>query len=158
MNSFVDALRNEFQRLTERCNAGTASPEEYERWCGLRAELRRTDLPTRRMKNREWPRAECNIMVELRIGRTLRSVRCIDFGPGGLGLEVPESVEPGALGFVRFRLPGDPTAYAANCRVMWFDQERRQCGVKFEGLAQPVQEELHSAALAEHVVLGLQDE
>jgi hypothetical protein len=90
----VDDLRNEFQALTQRCNAGTATADEYERWCGLRAELRRTDLPTRRMKRREWPRAECNIMVDLRIGRVLRTVRCIDFGPGGLGLEVPESIQP----------------------------------------------------------------
>jgi PilZ domain len=155
MVSIMDDPRDEFRLLTQRCNAGTATADEYERWCDLRAELRSTDLPTRRMKDRQWPRAECDLMVELRIGRALRQVRCIDFGPGGLGLEVPESIAVGALAHVRFRLPGDQTSYTANCRVMWFDQERSHCGVRFEGLAQPVQDELQAATLAEHVVAGL---
>ena len=94
-------------------------------------------------------------MVELCIGRALRQVRCFDFGPGGLGLEVPEAILPGTLAHVRFRLPGDQSSYGANCRVMWYDERRNQCGVKFEGLARPVQDELHSATLAEHLVAGV---
>jgi len=155
MFSIVEDPRDEFRRLTERCNTGLATAEQYERWCELRAELRRTDIPTRRMKLREWPRAECSIMVEMRISRSRRMVRCFDFGPGGLGLEVPEPVVVGMLAHVRFRLPADQTPFAANCRIVWYDAEKHLCGVRFEGLAEPVKDEIQAATLAEHVVAQL---
>ena len=144
--------RREFLELTARCNSGAASPEEYESWCELHSELRSVDLGARRVKERQFLRAEVDMEVELQVGGRRQTGRCVELGAGGMLIELPIALEPGARALLLFRLPGDLETWKVQAAVVWSDTIAGRAGLRFEGLSEEATDELRAAVLAELLV------
>ncbi|HJZ84599.1 MAG TPA: PilZ domain-containing protein [Polyangia bacterium] len=148
----MDDRVQEFLDLTEKCNLGEASADEYIRWCELRQELRRSDLTARRMKERRFLRTPIDLPVTVRLGEVTHEARCIEFSAGGMKLALPHVLDQGARLRLRFRFPGDQETWRVNCKVVWSDRHRRRFGVEFEGLSDEQIEELRAVVLTEHLL------
>jgi c-di-GMP-binding flagellar brake protein YcgR len=150
MSLSMEARVAEFMRLTQRCNSGEASVEEYDRWCELRADLARSDLRARRIRKRRYMRVTIDLPVELQADEARSSARCVDLSAGGMQLRALESTLPvGLCGDLVFRLPADEEVWRIACQVAWVAPDGRRCGVRFQNLAADAIEELRAAVMAE---------
>ena len=149
----LDELVEEFRILTQRCNAGDATADEYDRWCELRRVLRACDLSARRMKERRFLRTPIDLPVVLQCGSEKREARCLECSAGGMKLALRGGVPAiGARVGLEFRFPGDDEVWRVRGTVVWIDARRLRCGVQFQGLSDDQIDELRAVVLAEHLL------
>jgi len=121
----------EFQALSVKVSAKTASDAEKARWRELRARLAKPPpVPPPPQVPRQHARAQKKLKVEFTPLASMQATFTEEVSPGGLKLRVSGHIDTGAVMVVRLEL-GPPGPLILTARVAWC---RREGGHYFVGL------------------------
>jgi len=121
----------EFQALSVKVSAKTATEPERTRWRELRALLAKPPLvPPPPQIARQHARAQKKLKVEFAPLTSMHATFTEEVSPGGIKVRVQGHVDTGAMMVVRLEL-GEPGPLTLSARVAWC---RRDGGHYFAGL------------------------
>jgi hypothetical protein len=140
----------EFQALSVKVSAKTASEPERTRWRELRARLAPPPpLPKPPHLQRQHQRAQKKLKVEFAPVTALQSTFTEEISPGGMKLRVPAHLEPGTAMVVRLQL-GEPGPMTLPARVAWCKRDGGHyiAGVEFVSLREDEKERIEAWAVS----------
>jgi hypothetical protein len=121
----------EFQALSAKVSAKTASDAEKARWRELRIRLAKPPpVPPPPQVAREHTRAQKKLKVQFTPLQSMAATFTEEVSPGGLKLRVSSHVDTGTVMVVRLEL-GPPAPLTLTARVVWC---RREGGHYFVGV------------------------
>lgn len=139
----------EFQALSLKVSAKTATDAERARWRELRARLAPPPPapPPPRLPRKE-PRTTRKLKVELAPLSALHATFTEEVSAGGIKVRVPGLLEPGTPVVVRLEL-GPPGPLLASARVAWCRRDGGHffAGIDFDGLREEDRERIAAWAL-----------
>jgi hypothetical protein len=140
----------EFQALSLKVSAKTASEPERERWRELRNRLAPPPpVPKPPHLQRQHARAQKKLKVEFAPVTALQSTFTEEVSPGGMKLRVPAHLEPGTAMVVRLQL-GEPGPLTVAAQVAWCKRDGGHylAGVEFVQLRDEDKERIEAWAVS----------
>lgn len=137
----------EFQALSAKVSAKTASEAERARWRELRAQLAPPSPPP--PPPRQQPRAQRKLKVELAPLSALHATFTEELSAGGIKLRVPAHLEPGTVMVLRLEL-GEPGPLTLSARVAWCKRDGGHffAGLEFAGLRDDERERIEAWSIS----------
>jgi hypothetical protein len=141
----------EFQALSVKVSAKTATEPERARWRELRALLAKPQQPPPPPQiARQHARAQKKLKVEFAPLTSMHATFTEEVSPGGIKVRVQGHVDTGAMMVVRLEL-GEPGPLTLSARVAWCKRDAGHyfAGLEFIGLRDDERERIEAwAALA----------
>lgn len=140
----------EFQALSEKVSAKSATEAERARWRELRTLLAKPQLvPPPPQIPRQHARAQKKLKVAYASLTSLHATFTEEISAGGIKLRVQGHLEPGATMIVRLEL-GEPAALTLSARVAWCKRDGGHyfAGLEFLGLRDDERERIEAWAAA----------
>jgi hypothetical protein len=141
----------EFQALSVKVSARTATEPERARWRDLRALLAKPQpVPPPPQIARQHARAQKKLKVEFAPLTSMHATFTEEVSPGGIKVRVQGHVDTGAMMIVRLEL-GEPGPLTLSARVAWCKRDGGHyfAGLEFVGLRDDERERIEAwAALA----------